>query len=117
MSRGNESDPALAGFNTSSWRDDVAGRQYLGEISRTQSIGREPILRIIQIDGLRQNAPPLYLGNFGSALQRSSNQVRKIIELGIAVFVAGNGSQFRSRLGRIADDHRLPGVGMQLGSF
>ena len=99
------------------WRDDVPSRDDFREISRTQSVGRETILRIVQIDGLRQNAPPLHLGNFGSTLDRSPNQVRKIVEFGIAVFVAGNIGQFRSCFPRIADDRWRPRVGMQLGSF
>ena len=90
---------------------------HFGEISRTQAVGREAILRVIQIDGLRQNAPPLHLGNFGSSLQRSANQVRKIVEFGIAVFVASNVGQFRSCFPRIADDCWIPRIGMQLGPF
>ena len=50
---------------------------HFGEISRTQSVGRETILRIVQIDGLRQNAPPLHLGNFGSSLRPFAQSSQK----------------------------------------
>jgi hypothetical protein len=84
LSGRNENDPALGCFHSSPRRDDVPSRKNFGEISRTQAVGCQ------EIDGLRQNAPPLHFGNFESSLQRSANEVRKIIELGVAVFVAGN---------------------------
>src|SRR5215470_18579537 len=83
LPRGNESDPALACFDCSTRRDDVSGIKHLGEISRTQAVGREAILRVIQIDGLRQNAATFHLGDLGSTLQSPANQVREIVEFGV----------------------------------
>src|SRR5215469_9986456 len=117
LSGRNQSDPALTCFHSSARRDDVPSRKDFGDISRTQTVGREALLRIVQIDGLRQNAASFYLGNFESSLDGSANQVRKIVQFRIAVFVAGNLGQSGSCLARIADDRRLPGIGMQLRSF
>src|SRR5208282_3005905 len=76
FSRRGENHSALACFHASTRSDDVAGREHFGEISRTEAVGSETILRVIEIDGLRQNTQPLHLGNFGSSLERTADQVR-----------------------------------------
>src|SRR6266404_877766 len=75
------------------------------------------MLRVLKIDRLRQYPSPFNLGRFRRALNRASDQVRKVVKIGVTVFVACDFSQSLASFLGIADDNRFPSVGMQFGSL
>src|SRR5260370_39373863 len=71
----------------------------------------------MKIEQLRRYAAAFRLGRFRRALHRGSNQVRKVVKIRVAVFVASDlGQSLGSFLG-ITDDDWFPSVGMQFGSL
>ena len=55
-------------------------------------------LRVVQVDLLRQNTLAVDLGHFRRALQGPADQVGKVVQLPIGIFIPGNRGQARFRI-------------------
>ncbi len=107
----------LSGLEGAAGSNDVTSTQYASKRRRLQPVRGEPILRVFKVDDLRQYSPSLHLGGFRRTLNRTTDEVRKVVKFGVAVLVAGDLGQLSASLPRIADDDRFPSVGMQFGSL
>src|SRR6266566_2167118 len=110
-----DDDLSLVGLECASRRYDVAGAQDLPESCGLESVLSQAVLRIFQIDHLGQQASPLHFRGLWRALHGSPNQIRKVIEIGVAVLVSRNISQLGANIMRITDDDWRPTVRMQIG--
>src|SRR6266704_826671 len=114
LTRGIDNDLSLVGLERASRRNDVSGAQDLPESCGLESVLSQVVLRIFQIDHLGQQASPLHFRGLWRALHGSPNQIRKVIEIGVAILVARDISQLGANITRIADDDWRPTVRMQI---
>src|SRR5437660_628047 len=110
-----DDDLSLVCFECASRRNDVAGAQDLPESCGLQSVLSQAVLRIFQIDHLWQQASPLHFRRLWRALHGSANQIRKVIEIGVAVLVPRHISQLGANIMRITDDDWRPTVRKEIG--
>ena len=74
------------------------------------------MLRVIQIDLLRQHALAVNLGHLRCALNRSSDQIGEVVQLPVRVLISRHRGQPRFCLGGITDERGGPTIGMDLGA-
>src|SRR5258706_793491 len=97
--------------------NNVTSTEHVSQSCRLEPIRGKPCLRIFKIDNLRQYASPFHLGRFRSALNRESDQIGKIVEIGVTVFVTSDLGQLCGSFLGIANDDGFPSVGMQFRSL
>src|SRR5712692_5708511 len=107
----------LSGLERTAGSNDVTSTEHASKRGRLKAVGSQPILREFKINHLRQYASPFHLGRFRRTLNRASNQVRKVVKIGVAVFVARDLGQSLGGFLGITDDDWFPCVGMQFGSL
>src|ERR1700686_5004639 len=109
-----DDDLSLVGLECTPWRNNVASAQDLSESCRLKSVLSESILGIFQVDHLGQQASPLHFRGLWRPLHGSPNQIRKVVEIGVAIFVSRNFSQLCPNIMRITDDDWCPTIRMQI---
>ena len=107
-------DVLRANLELAAGKSDIARAQNVLQIRRRLSIRGQPLLRVIQVDLLRQHALAIDLGHFRSALNRSSNQVGEVVQLPIRVLIPRHRGQPRFCVRGIADERGRPTIGMDL---
>src|SRR5712692_7757629 len=107
----------LSGLERTAGSNDVTSTEHASKRGRLKAVGSQPILREFKINHLRQYPSPFHLGRFRRTLNRASDQVRKVVKIGVAVFVARDLGQLLASLLGITDDDWFPSVGMQFGSL
>src|SRR5208282_4510658 len=95
---------------------DVLRAENILELGRIVAILRQALLRVIEVNLLRQDARARNLRGFRDALQRALQQFGVIVEVAIGILCARDGLKSRVCVGRVANDGRVPGVGVNLGA-
>ncbi len=90
----------------------VAGAQDVLQIRRRHAIFGQSLLRIIQVDLLRQHALAVNLGHFRSALDGSSHQVGEVVQFPIGVLISRDRGQASFGVCWIADERGRPTIGV-----
>src|ERR1700693_5946067 len=85
LAGGIDNDLSPACLECTSRRNNVASTQDLSESCRLKSVLSESILRIFQVDDLGQQASPLHFRGLWCPLHGSPNQIRKVVEIGVAI--------------------------------
>ena len=86
--RGIDADVLRLRLDDASGGGHVAGRQHVLDLRDLQVERGEPVVRVIEVDLLRENPRALDLRDDRHALQRPLDQVRVVVELPIRVTVA-----------------------------
>src|SRR5260370_6368568 len=107
----------LSGLEGAARSNDVTSAQHASKSPWLQPVRSQPVLRVFKIDRLRQYPSPFHLGRFRRTLNRATDQVRKDVKIGIAVFVARDLGQLPASFLAIANDDWIPGAGMQIRSL
>src|SRR5882672_2801796 len=107
----------LPGLERAAGSNNVTSTKHASKRRWLEPVRGQPSLRVFKVDHLRQYASPFHLGRFRRTLNRASHQVRKVVKIGVTVFVARDLSQLLASFLRIADDDWFPSVGMQFGSL
>src|SRR5260370_13417385 len=105
----------LSGLEGAARSNDVTSAQHASKSPWLQPVRSQPVLRVFKIDRLRQYSAPFHLGRFRRTLNGASDEVRKVVKIGVAVFVARDLGQLPASFLGIADDDWFPSVGVQFG--
>ena len=100
LARRDNRDVPSSGVNLPARGRDVSLSQRLQEGDGRKSISGEPVLGIGEIHAFIQHAHAFYLAHQRDEFQLPLDDVREIIHLPVAVFVAGDGSQQPRRVAR-----------------
>src|SRR4029077_15537835 len=93
---------------------DVARAQNVFQVRGCDAVGGKAKLGVVEVDGFRQNAFAVDLGDFGCALQSAGHQVGKVVEIVVRVAVAGHGLKLGGGFRGIVNESRCPRIGMKL---
>src|SRR6266478_3395434 len=107
----------LPGLERAPGSNDVTSTKHGSKRRWLEPVRGQPSLRIFKVDHLRQYASPFHLGRFRRTLNGASNQVRKVVEIGVTVLVARDLGQSLGSFPGIPDDDWFPSIGMQFGSL
>ena len=77
-------------FELAGGQRDVLRAEDILELGRIVAVLRQALLRVIEVDLLRQDAGARDLRGFGNALQRALDQLGVVVEIAIGIFGAGN---------------------------
>src|SRR6185503_12461356 len=105
----------VADLEHAAGKGDVARFQDVRELGGLDAIGGEPLLRIVDVDLLGQDPGEVDLGHDGHGEQRALDEVGVVLQLAVAVAVAGGRAQAGLDLAGVTDDEGPPEVRVQLG--
>src|SRR5262249_1319374 len=108
-----DDDVFRAGFDASTWHGDVTSWQQGLRFRRLQAISGEPLLRVVEIDLLGNDARTLVLGGLRCPNQGSSKKVGEIVQFAIAVLVTCGSRQLLFGFLHIAHKYGAPGIRMK----
>src|SRR4030095_14509101 len=98
---------------TACW-SDVARAQNFRQVPGLQAVRGYALLGIKEKDLLGQNARARYLRSLRDVFEPLLDDIREIIHLAVAVFVARNQAQPFARLLRVTDHHGWPAIRMKI---
>ena len=109
-------DVLRANLQLAAGKSNVARAQNVFQIGGRHPIRGEALLRVIQVNLLRQHALAVNLGHLRSALNGSSHQIGEVVQLPVRVLISRHRGQPRFCLGGITDERGGPTIGMDLGA-